>query len=110
MEVYLQPKNLDLTPSFEEYVHEKLDPLGDMLTSLDLEGSAKLFVEVERMSNHHKKGDVYKASANLDIPHKSFRVEHEDVDARAAIDNLKHKLHNALERHKDFLESQRRRG
>lgn len=110
MEVYLQPKNLDLTPSFEAYVHEKLDPLGDMLTHLDPEGSAKLFVEVERMSNHHQKGDIYKASANLDIPKKAFHVEHVDMDARVAIDNLKHKLHTMLERHKDYLESQKRHG
>ena len=109
MKVLFTFVGLDSTPSIETYVSEKLASIEKLLEHLDPGGAAELRLELARTTHHHHKGLVYRASAHLKLPKKSFQAEAEGEDIRAAFDMLKNKLHNEVERYKDFLVSQERR-
>lgn len=92
MNINIKAKNLDLTPSLKNYIEIKLGPLTKFFKDFDAEGSFGVWMEVGRMTKHHKKGIVYVARADLRLPGKILRAEEQSHDLRGAIDILKDKL------------------
>src|SRR5882724_9952747 len=101
MKIHINGNQLDLTPSINTYIEEKLGALRKLVQHFDAEGSVDLRIELSRTTHHHSKGDVFKATANLSVPQKQFRAEAEADDIRAAIDMIKDKLHIEIEKNKE---------
>jgi ribosomal subunit interface protein len=94
-------KTLDVTPSLETYIGEKLMPLAKFVKAFDREGVVELKLEVSRTSNHHRKGDeVFMAAADLRLPGKILRGEASASDIRKAIDEVRDILHMEIEKYK----------
>ncbi len=111
MELNIIGKNLDLTPSIKAFAEKKLLPLAKFLKRFEEEGSVSVRLELARITQHHRRGNVFWAAADLKLPGKLLRAETEAGDARAAIDGIKDELRIEIEKYKTkFLKPQRGAG
>lgn len=98
-------KSLDVTPSLEIYIEEKLAPLAKFIKAFDRDGLLELKLEVSRSSMHHHKGDeVFVACADLRPPGKILRAEASAADIRTAIDEVRNILHGEIKKYKEKRE------
>lgn len=101
MNIITKSTNLDLTPALNEYLEMKIGSLSKFLSRYDKEGVVEIKVELARTTNHHHKGDVFMAEADVRLPGKILRADAEAEDIRSAIDLLENKLAKQIEKHKD---------
>ncbi len=92
MRIHIKATGIELTPSIKEHIETKLAPLAKYLNHWDQSDSVLLRAEVAKTTNHHHKGDIFYAEANLELPHKTIRIEETHHDLHAAIENLKDRL------------------
>ncbi|MDO8537047.1 MAG: ribosome-associated translation inhibitor RaiA [bacterium] len=110
MKFTIKTIKVDLTPSLRIYVEEKMEPLDKFIKRFEDSGDAEILLSLERVTQHHKHGDVFGAKATVVLPHKILRAEEEAGDVRSAIDMLKDTLRLELEKYKErFLTSRRPR-
>lgn len=103
MNLKIKATNLELTPSIETYVEEKIGSLDKFLRKLETLGEFKAEVEIARTTRHHQKGKVFYAEVNLHLPKRTLRAEHEDSDIRAAVDKVKDKLKAEIAKYKETI-------
>ncbi len=104
MRLQIKAKNFELTPALTQFVEEKMGGLEKFLGRWDKDDAVVLDVEVSRTTNHHNKGDVFYAEANLQLPgNPLLRIEETNEDMHAAIDRVKDRLKKDLLRLKDKL-------
>lgn len=97
---------LELTPAIKEYIEEKIGSCADIVSRFEEKDEITAFCELARTSRHHTHGDVYYAEVTLGLPGKTIRVETENSDARAAIDDVKDLLKLELRKYKEKTTSQ----
>jgi len=85
--------NMELTEAIRAYVVEKLDML-DKLT--ERYNPCVVAVDVGKTSNHHNKGEIFRAEFNMTIPGGMLRAECVKDDLYAAIDEAKDDLKRQL--------------
>jgi ribosome-associated translation inhibitor RaiA len=66
--------------------------------------------EVSKTSNHHKSGEIFRASCLVKIDGKEFYADSEAEDLYATVDEVKEKLFNDIERNKDRKQTLFKRG
>lgn len=102
-------KTTDLiTPALETYIEEKLLSLAKFVKQFDETGEAEIWLEISRTTQHHRKGNVFMAAADLRLPHKILRGEATAEDIRAAIDQVRNTLHLEIEKYKTRFMAPRR--
>ncbi|HVM76890.1 MAG TPA: ribosome-associated translation inhibitor RaiA [Candidatus Paceibacterota bacterium] len=101
-------KTSDLTPSLMTYIEDKLGGLAKFVKHFDETGEAEIWLEISRTTEHHRKGNVFKAAADLRLPKKILRAEEYAEDIRVAIDRARNTLHLEIEKYKTKLEKPRR--
>lgn len=89
---------MEMTPSIQEYVHKKVDALTKFI---DPKVEALAEIEIGRTTNHHHKGDVYKAEINLTIGKNRFRADVTESDLYTAIDMMKDRIVEEVATKKD---------
>ena len=89
MKTNIKATAMDMTPAIAEYIESKVSYL-DKLTSGHEDTLAE--VEVGKITNHHKSGEVMFAEINLKMDGKLFRRVVNDNDLYAAIDQSKDKI------------------
>lgn len=112
MRIHTKTTNFDLTEAISIYIEEKLRGLEKHLTrvaSTD-EDAVLARVEVGRTTQHHHKGDIYKASISLEIPGEpNMYAEAVESDLHVALDTvgseLERELRRSHEKHKDAVRS-----
>ena len=101
-------KTTDITQSLRIYIEEKLEPLAKFVQRFDETGEAAIWLEISRTTKHHKKGEVFKAAADLRLPGKILRAEEYAIDIRTAIDQARDTLRIEIEKYRTrFLEPKR---
>lgn len=91
--------NMDLTDAIKDAVENDLATLDAMVERWGTAVSAD--VEVGKISNHHQKGEIFRAEVNLTIPGKLLRAENENEDLYAAIREVTHTLQRELDKEKE---------
>ena len=104
MKILIKTTNLILPESTSQYLDSKLQALPKLLTHYECD-AVEAQVELAKTSNHHNKGDIYKAVINLHLPLKSLRAEVEGADLHSAIDDLKDTILEELRKYNDILKS-----
>ncbi len=90
---------MDLTPAIKDYVNEKV---GSLEKFFDQAIIAR--VDVGRTSNHHQKGDVFRAEINMDVPQKHvLRAESVKEDLYLAINDAKADLERQIKKYKEKM-------
>ena len=98
MEVRIKATNINLTDSLSEYVDNRLQGLDKLVDPNDT--SILCNVEVEKTTDHHRSGDIYRSEINLHIAGKDFRAEASMDKLYDAIDETKNQMAKELRRHK----------
>ena len=94
----IKMKGMEITPAIQDYVDKKLDALTKFI-----EPSVQALAEVEigRTTNHHNKGDVYKAEIHVTIGKDVFHAEVTESDLYVAIDMAKDRMMQEIVTKKD---------
>jgi ribosomal subunit interface protein len=101
MKIIIKTKNFELTPALENFVNEKIGMLKKFIYILKEESNmgktlAEVFVELEKETMHHRKGEVFLAKALIQFPGKKIMVTSKADDLNKAIiemrDNLKEEI------------------
>ncbi len=108
MKIILKGKNLEVTPSLQEFTEKKLSDLKkyinilreDQNPDLSAKTLAEVFVEVGKETRHHRKGDVFFADAQLQLPGKLIAAKTNSDDLNKAIIELRDEMKREIEKYK----------
>ena len=100
MNLNIKATNLELTPELKEYVQKKMDMLDKYLGKFKV---INAHVELEKTTNHHLKGEIYRAEVNISIGGDLLRVEKTEKDVFKAIDKVKDHLDMVIKKYKDKI-------
>lgn len=108
MHIIITGIHIEMTEAIHSYTMDKMGALEKMVPKDD--SSAKLAIELSKVSNHHTHGEVFQAEAILHIRGKDAALKTTQDDLYKAIDVLKDMLTRELATHKDKERSILRRG
>ncbi|MEK7658059.1 MAG: ribosome-associated translation inhibitor RaiA [Patescibacteria group bacterium] len=100
MKIIIKATKLVLDPTIREYIETKIGSLNRFIKRFEDKSDIKTEVEIARTTRHHRHGNVFYAEVNLYLPKKILRAEHSDWDIRVAIDKVKDKLQQEIEKYK----------
>ncbi|MEK7208772.1 MAG: ribosome-associated translation inhibitor RaiA [Patescibacteria group bacterium] len=92
MKINFKGTNLELNDQLRSYVLLKLEALDKILALERIKDEGLATVELGRVNQHHKHGDVFRAEINLHWSGRYFRAEAESGDLYAAVDEVKDEL------------------
>jgi ribosomal subunit interface protein len=92
-------KSIELTPVIEESIGKKMAPLAKLIKHLEAEGEREIRLEIER-DTKHKKGDVFRMTANLSLPGKILYADERADDLRTAIDRVRDVMRSEIEKYR----------
>jgi ribosomal subunit interface protein len=95
MKVIVQTKNLELTDSLDLYIRKRLSGLKKYFAD-----SEELFIEIQKETKHHRKGDVFMAEASVVLPKKSIMARAHGDDLGKAITTVRDELEQEIKKHK----------
>lgn len=98
MPLNIKATNLELTAELKDYARKKMDMLDKYLGKLKIINTR---LEVSKTTNHHLKGEIYRAEVNLLLSGDLLRVEKTEKDVFKAIDKVKDHLELAIKKYKD---------
>jgi putative sigma-54 modulation protein len=90
---HVNSTNMDLTDAISDYLDKKISGLDKFVHSID---DAIARIEVGRTTNHHHKGEVFRAEINLEYSDHKFRAVAEADDLYKAIDMAKEEMANEI--------------
>lgn len=105
----IKTKNLDLTPDITNQIHSKLEVIEKFLSPSD---NQKVLAEVDigLRSQHHKKGNVYRAEVNVSCDGKIYRAVTKAISIESALDELKDEIGRVIRRKREKNKDIRRAG
>lgn len=98
MNIKIKATRLELTEAIREYCQTKMDMLEKYLGDIQV---LNCDVEVERIRGNQRKGDIFRAEANLEVPREILRVEKTEKDLYKAIDKVKDHLAEVIKKYKE---------
>ena len=112
MRIHITTKNIELTEDIKRYIEEKIGELGKFINypgekvkTVEGKSFVEVWVEVGRTTFHHKKGQVFRAEAQLYLPGESLRAESESEDLRTSITEIKDELQRELKKYRGKAEA-----
>lgn len=100
-------KHIELTPQLENYLEKRLATLERHLRKSD---AVTCDVELEKTTEHHQAGEIYRAEMNLLLGGQLLRAEATAETIEAAIDEAKDELKRELTKLTEKTDSMFRRG
>lgn len=98
---------MDLTDAIKAYVEERISAIEKIVG--DFEPTVDMKVEVGKTTNHHNKGEVYRAEMQMTVPGNSFRAEETAEDLYEAIDKVKESMKRQVSDYKNKLSDKSQR-
>ena len=114
MKINIKATNIELTDALKDWTEKKLASLEKFANIFhdDFVGkgqpAAEIWVEIGKTSFHHKKGDVFRAEAQVHFPGKSIRAVADSEDLRTAITEAKDKLQRQFTEYKEKFITKKR--
>jgi len=90
LNIDIRGEEMPLTEAIEDAIQKKLGTLSKYMETVS--DPKTLRVNVGKVSDHHKKGNIFKAEADLLIPGHKIHAEIHAEELYAAIDQLKDEL------------------
>jgi len=104
--IIIKIKNLKLTESFKGFIKNKIGGIQKFLkyfnknTTDNQKDVLEAFVEVEKETKHHRKGDIFKAEAKINVPGKSFMAKAHGDDLGEAVTEVRDELEREIREYK----------
>jgi len=116
MRVILKTKNIKITRKLTEYINKKIEHLERFVVPLhDKKGPQKkktlneIRLELERTTQHHKKGVIFRVEAQMRLPGKIVDAEAVTDDIFVALDEVKDELQRQVKQYRKKKMSQSKR-
>jgi len=107
MKVTIKATNLKLSSEIKKAIEEKIATLDKFIPHID--GSVKAYVEVAIETRHHRKGSIYYAEANIEVPGALLRSEAKEENIYKAINRVKDELQVLLKKYKEKQKAKKKR-
>jgi len=107
MKIKVKATNIELTEYLSKFIETKYKPLEKFLPEM-----SGLIAEVEigKTTRHHKKGDVYRAEIQIEVPNgKLLRAVSETDDLRKAMTEAKKELQLQIKKYKEKITDKKRK-
>lgn len=105
----IKTTNLSLTPALDQFVESKVKAISRFVDKNDT--SALADVEIGKISDHHRRGEIFRAEFNVSLAHhKLFRAEETQVDLYNAINGAKNEVIRQIKTTKNKQETLTKRG
>jgi len=103
MEIQIKSTNIVLTKSLRSYIEEKI---GKCERFINLENfPCKAYVEIEKITDHHRKGDIFRAEVSMKVPGKKLLYcQARKDDIYLAINAVRDKFEREIKKYKGFKE------
>jgi ribosomal subunit interface protein len=113
MKIDIKTKNLELTQALQNFTEKKFYTLTKFIQLLKKDEEkntlAEALVELERETNHHRKGGVYIVKCRIQFPGRSLMAEVRSDDLLKAIVAAKDEMKMEIEKYKFKKTDVRRR-
>lgn len=115
MKIIIKTKNLELTEGLQSFIEKKIGSAKKFINILKADTPekgktlAEIFVEVEKETKHHNKGEIFLVKTQVILPGKSLRVQSRSDDLYKAIIGAKDELKLEIEKYKFKNADKRRR-
>lgn len=86
---HVKSTNFEMTDAISDYLEKKIQGLQKFVHEAE---DAIARIEVGRTTNHHHKGEVFRAEINLEYSDHKFRAEATAEDLYKAIDMVKEEM------------------
>jgi putative sigma-54 modulation protein len=106
MKINIKTSNITLTPAISEYIQKKMDMVEKFLSKTEV---IVCDFEIELTTNHHNKGEIFRAEVSLQITKELIWVDHTADDLYKAIDKVKDQLVDLIKKSKEKRLSNRRK-
>jgi len=98
MNLNINGTGIDLTGAIKQYVEEKFGDLDKFFDNIQ-----RADVDIGKRGEHHNKGEIFYAEANVHVPGKDIRIVKDSEDLYKAIDKVKDHLKSELKEYKEKL-------
>lgn len=98
MNISIKTTKIELTPGIEAAINDKIGGLAKYFDNI-----IGCEVEVGKTTEHHHKGDIFRAEVNLSVPKKIIRAEAETDDLYKSINEAKDKMKVEIMKYKETL-------
>lgn len=93
MKTNIKATGITLTPAISEYIEKKINMLQKFFREED---EVLINVEVGKISNHHKSGEIFRAEIRINTLGQEYYAEAETEDLYASIDKVKDEIVHEL--------------
>ena len=106
MRIIIKTKNLVLSAGLKNFIEKKINVLKKFLSVLKedyLEGQktlAEVLVEVEKETMHHKKGEIFKSTVEINLPGKKLMALARGEDLEKVIIDAKEQIKKEINKYK----------
>jgi len=105
MKIIIKTKNIEFTKALQDFVEEKIGGLKKFIITLKEEPIygktlAEAIIEVEKETEHHKKGKIFKAMAKISLKGRNLIAQARSEDIKSAIVKLKDELQQEIKKYK----------
>ena len=98
MKIIIKGTKIKLTQSFKDFIEEKIRDLEKFFKfKIKEDFEVKAFIEIGKLSKHHRRGDVFYAECQILLPGKGVRSVAERKDLKLAICEVKDEQTKASE-------------
>lgn len=114
MKVIVKTKNLEASIALNSFVEKKFSRLKKFIDILKREDEAgktlaEVFVELEKETRHHKKGDIFVVKSRVQLPGRSLMAQAKSDDLFKAVIEAKNELKMEIEKYKFRIIDKNRR-
>ncbi|MFA6405054.1 MAG: ribosome-associated translation inhibitor RaiA [Candidatus Paceibacterota bacterium] len=107
MNINIKTTNVTLTSAISDYVEKRLKKISKLLNH---DGSAQCDVELAKTTEHHQKGEIFKAEIHIVGIGKNIYASSDNIDLYSAIDSVRDEILRELKSNKEKRLSFVRRG
>lgn len=108
MNIKIKATNVELTDYLLKLVEEKLKKIEKILPDIS---DLIMEVEIGKTTNHHQKGDLFRAEVQVEVPPggKMLRAVSLKEDFRSALTDVKKEIELQIKKHKEKISLEQRR-
>lgn len=100
MKFIIKSTKMKLSDSLKDYIKERI---GSCQKYININFPIMTRVEVEKTTEHHRKGKIFRAEVNIKLKDKFLRVEAVRDDIYLAINEVRDDLKRELKKHKEII-------
>lgn len=96
VKIIIKTKNLESSESLNSFVEKKFSSLDKFIKNV----AKEIIVEIEKETNHHKKGNIYRVKGQVILSGKNIVSDEVADDLFVAVTSAKEELKNEIEKYK----------